>query len=120
MVNRVSSSLFVRLAALASALAMLYVMLTLAAPFASASSPYCGGTLLNGHEYCFGAARNLDEVKGYSPEHSVCVGIGAESGHCSGGASQIATFSKGSVVHEEPWIQDNASGSAVVYGTAYP
>jgi hypothetical protein len=116
---RASRHLSPRFAALAGVLAILYVSLTLLAPSASASSKYCGGQRLNGHEYCFGVARNLEEVKGYGEEHSVCVGIGAASGHCSGGPHQIATFNEGKVVHEEPWIQDNASGSTVVYGEAF-
>jgi|GEM_PF-5936465 hypothetical protein len=119
MTRHISRRLTPRLALLAGVIAMLSVALMLIASSASASSKYCGGQRLSGGEYCFGVARDVEEVKGYGEEHSVCVGIGAESGHCSGGPHQIATFDKGTVVDEEPWIQDNAAGSTVVYGEAF-
>ena len=118
MPHRVSHHLSPRLAALAGVLATLCVSLTLFAPSASASSKYCGGLRLNGHEICFGVARNLEEVRGYGEEHSVCVGIGAKGGHCSGGPHQIATLNEGKVVFQKPWIEDNAAGSTVVFGEA--
>lgn len=119
MTHHVSRRLTSRLAVLAGVLVMLSVALTFIASSASASSKYCGGLRLNGHEICFGVARNLEEVKGYGEEHSVCVGIGAKGGHCSGGAHQIATFNEGKVVFQKPWIEDNAAGSCVVFGEAF-
>jgi hypothetical protein len=119
MSHHVSHYVSPRLAALVGVIATLCLWLTLFAPWASASSKYCGGQRLNGHETCFGVARNLEEVRGYGEEHSVCVGIGAKAGHCSGGPHQIATFDEGKVVFQKPSIEDNASGSTVVYGEAF-
>jgi hypothetical protein len=97
---------------------MLSVSLTLFSPTASASSPYCGGQNLSNFQYCYGAARNLSEVRGYGLSHSVCVGAGAIFGGCSGGPNQIVSANFGSVFHIEPWIEDNAAGATVVYGEA--
>lgn len=119
MSHHVSHYVSPRLAALAGVLAMLGVSLTLFAPSASASK-YCGGKKLTNYETCVGAARNLHEVKGFGEEKSVCVGISAVGGgHCSGGPHQIAVYNYGTVYYTEPWIQDNAVGSTIVYGEAF-
>jgi hypothetical protein len=107
-----------RIAALVAMLAALCVMLAIAAPSASAS-PYCGGTRLSNFARCVGASRSLRGTTGHGDEHSVCVGAGAIFGKCSGGPGQIATWEFGSVINAEPWIQDNASGSTIVWGETF-
>jgi hypothetical protein len=122
MSHHVSHHLSRRLTALAGGLAIslatLCVWLTLFAPAASANK-YCGGQHLSNFEYCRGVERNLTGVEGYGEQHSVCVGIDAISGHCSGGPHQIARFVWGEVIFTDPWIEDNAKGETVVYGETF-
>jgi hypothetical protein len=118
MAHRISHQLSVRLAALAGVLATLCVLLTLSAPSASAAT-YCWGHGLSKFGRCWGAERNLSEVRGYGTEKSVCLGAGALWGGCSGGPNQIKTVNFGTVYKLQPWIEDNAEGFTWVYAEVF-
>lgn len=107
-----------RFLALAGTLiALLLAGLALSSAPASAS-PYCGGWL-GAYGQCWGAQRNLSGVTGYGDQHSVCVGIGAISGRCSGGPGQQASYYWGSVIYAQPRIENNAAGNNFVHGETF-
>jgi len=118
MTCRLSSRVTRRLAVLAAALSLLLAALALSAGSASAS-PFCGGQRLSNFGYCYGAARDLSGDSGYGVEHSICIGADSIWGGCSTGPGNIKTMSLGSVIHAEPWIEDNASGVTTVYGETF-
>ncbi len=119
MTYRTSRHLSLRsLALIVSVAAMLVVSYALLAPSSASASPYCGGWL-GGFGQCWGAERNLTGVSGYGDHHSVCVGIGAISGRCSGGPGQLAIYNWGSVIHAQPRIENNAAGNNFVHGETF-
>lgn len=107
-----------RIAALIALLVASGLLFSMLASSSASASPYCGGQTLSNYGICYGAARNLSAVSGYGVSRSVCVGIAPISPSCSAGPGHLASWSLGYVIHSSPYIQVNAPGATVVWGTA--
>jgi len=120
MAHGISRGVSRRVALLAGLIALAGASLALALGASQAqASPFCGGQTLSNYGYCYGAARNLSGDSGYGVSHSICIGADSIWGGCSGGPGQVRTMNLGYVIHAEPWIEDNAAGSTVVYGETF-
>jgi hypothetical protein len=110
--------LTLRLSALAGVLAVACVSLALLAPAASATGPFCGGHRIANFESCYGPAQWLNGDTGMGVEHSICIGAGAIWGGCAPVGTWKGMTLEGTV-WAQPWIQDNAAGSTVVWGETF-
>jgi hypothetical protein len=98
--------------------ALVAVLLALPVGANASQSPYCG-TWLGSLESCFGASRTLYAVQGEGEQHSVCVGTSNyENVGCSSGPGHYV-YEPEATAYVAPWIQNNATGSNLVHGTAY-
>lgn len=110
-------SLSMRRAALLVASALVALCLAMALNTSTASAVgYCGGSVVNQNQSCFGNARIFTSQSGYGRETSICLGANEVFGACSGGPGQIASKNWGFAANRVPWIRGNAAAFTVAWG----
>lgn len=108
-----------RFALLAASLATLLVTLALASASASAVG-FCGGSIVNSSQTCYGAARTFQVVQGYGESTGVCVGYNEIAyGACTSAKNVIAQWDTGSAAFRVPRIIGWSPSNTVAHGATF-